>query len=83
MKKFLPLIIIIAVLLIGAGLFFVFKPSSGSLKPTPKPNEPVNTIDVKDRPYITLSPTVAGKHPLGREVTFTLNSTPLASQTLD
>src|SRR3990167_2995011 len=47
---------------------------------TPKTNnEPVNTVDIKDRPYVTLAPTVGGRHPLGQEVTLTIHSVTLGS----
>lgn len=50
---------------------------------TSKTNEPFNTIDIKDRPYVTLAPTVGGKHPLGREVTFNLSANALKSQSVE
>ena len=86
MKKFLPFIFI-ALVVVGlalAGYFFFIKGGQPSATaPRPTPLEPVNTIDVKDRPYVTLAPTVGGKHPQGREVTLTLTATALNSKSVE
>src|SRR3990167_7164244 len=51
---------------------------------TPKTNnEPVNTIDVKDRPYVTLAPTIGGRHPLGQEVTLTIHTVTLGATSVE
>ncbi len=83
MKKFLPFLIAIAVLILGAIFWFSRNRSAPPSTQKSTSTEPVNTIDVKDRPYVTLVPTVAGKHPPGREVTLTLSSNALNSKTVD
>lgn len=50
---------------------------------TPKVNEPINTIDIKNRPYVTLSPTVGGKHPAGQEVTLTIHNVTLGATSVE
>jgi hypothetical protein len=49
----------------------------------PKTNEPVNTVDIKDRPYVTLAPTVGGRHPLGQEVTLTIHTVTLGATSVE
>ena len=85
MKKILPIIIVLLIFG-GIGVFWFLgwgkgKPSAP--KATPKSNEPVNTIDIKDRPFVTLAPTLGGKHPAGQEVTLTLHNVTLGATSVE
>lgn len=83
MKKFLPVVVILIIVVTAAVL--VFKPQGGSSPATSKPTseEPVNTIDLKDRPYVTLAPKVGGRHPVGQEIVLTLHANALNSTTVE
>lgn len=80
MKKYLPYIIVLLVLVaVGVGAyFFINSRSTQAPPPTKKIVEAVNTVDVSDRPYVTLSPTVE-KHPAGTEVELTVHNTTLGA----
>lgn len=80
MKKYLPYIIIaLIVIAAGTGIFFFIKSQSPKPKAGLKPPEAINTVPVTDRPYVTLAPTSAGKHPLGTEVAVTVHNTTLGA----
>lgn len=74
-RKIIPLILL-TLTLTGCSLF----KKKEKPKPTPKPeiNEPVNIIDVGERPYISLSPRNDGK-----EVTLSLHNLPKAASEME
>lgn len=81
MKKYLPWIIGAAVLLLAVGGFFLIRSRLNSSPQTKnKIAEAVNTVPVSDRPYVTLEPTVGGKHPAGTEVDITVHTVTLGSR---
>lgn len=86
MKKFLPLIILVVVIAVIGGVFFFLntKKAAAPAAPVRTPNpEPVNLIDLKDRPYVTLGPKVGSRHPLGQELTMVLHSVTLGSKSVE
>lgn len=46
-------------------------------------NQPINTVDIADRPYVTLAPTIGGRHPAGQEITLTLHNVTLGATSVE
>jgi len=73
-KLLIPLIIVLALILVAGSIFFIIKgkntaPAAATKRPPI--NEPVNVIDLVERPYITLTPRTDG-----RELTFYVANLP-------
>ncbi|HZZ99024.1 MAG TPA: hypothetical protein VFG51_03760 [Candidatus Saccharimonadia bacterium] len=71
MKKNWVVLAVVAILLVGGGVFAFTKMKGGASKvapsgtPKPKLSLPVNVIPVSDRPFVTLTPTAAREVVIG------------------
>lgn len=79
-KIVIPAVIILLLLLIGIGAFFVFgrDKKQETAKKKPPVNEPVNVISLEERPYLSLVPRNDG-----RELTFNIASLPKPASELE
>ena len=66
MKKKLPIIILVLVLILGSGAFIFLRKDKNVEEETTvtkkKISQPVNIIEVSERPYMTLEPSADGHH---------------------
>lgn len=81
--KHLLLPLVVVALLIGGFVLWARPRSSTPSSKGSSFTEPVNQIDLKDRPYVSLAPTLGSRHPQGKEVTLTISRTALDSTAVE